>query len=220
MTQDINLYDDSLKAVRDLLSLPSVLIAVLVCLIGVLGGHLLARSRLDEASRQLAQRERTLAHLREALLENSKALATRATPSQLQQQLDAQQAEFRRMRNAASQIHAVLKDQTQPFGQVLRGLASRNAEGIWLEKIEISRGARLTLLEGQATHESLIPDYIAGLHRETALSGLSFAHLSVQGSSRDGAADAPPGATDGARRFLLSNQAPARPGTSATGGLR
>lgn len=220
MTQDINLYDDSLKAVRDLLSLPTVLIAMLVCLIGVLGGYLLARSRLDEASQQLAQREQTLTRLREALLENSKALAAHATQSELQQQLDAQQAQFRRMRNAASQIQAVLKDQTQPFAQVLKGLATRNAEGIWLEKIEISRGARLTLLEGQATHESLIPDYIAGLHREAALSGLSFAHLSVQGSSRDAASDASRGTTDGARRFLLSSQSPSRPGTPATGGLR
>lgn len=208
MSHEINLYDASLRAVRDPFSLRTLVIAVVVCAGFILGGHLLARDQVSAARAAAAAREASVLALSSKLVEDTKALSGRSADEQLQQRLDAYQADLRRLQLVSGQISDVLKDQAKPFADVLRALARRHTDGVWLMSVEISRGAALSRLQGLATHEALIPDYISGLRQEAALAGLSFAHLNIEAPRselQDNKAAQP---ADQVRNFVLSSEPP------------
>ncbi|HMW52221.1 MAG TPA: hypothetical protein PKD33_09050, partial [Rhodocyclaceae bacterium] len=179
MSREINLYDASLRPVRDPYTLPALLLAAGAALALIVGGHLLARVQLDDARRAAVDSEARMSALRDRLVEDSRAIAGHVADTALQQRLDEREAELQRLRLADAQIREVLKDQQAPFAEVLRALARRDTDGIWLDSVEIGPGARLTRLQGQATHEALIPDSLARLGQEVPLAGLAFAQLAI-----------------------------------------
>ncbi|HNE15256.1 MAG TPA: hypothetical protein PLL39_04485 [Rhodocyclaceae bacterium] len=179
MSREINLYDASLRPVRDPYTLPALLLAAGAALALIVGGHLLARVQLDDARRAAVDSEARMSALRDRLVEDSRAIAGHVADTALQQRLDEREAELQRLRLADAQIREVLKDQQAPFAEVLRALARRDTDGIWLDSVEIGPGARLTRLQGQTTHEALIPDYLSRLGQEVPLAGLAFAQLAI-----------------------------------------
>ena len=222
MSREINLYDASLRPVHDPLTLPALVMAAGVALVLVVSGHLLARSQLDTARDAANDSETRMAALRARLVEDSRAIAGHVADTTLQQRLDERQAELQRLRLAGEQIRTVLKDQQAPFADVLRALARRDTAGVWLDTVEIGAGARLTRLQGQATHEALIPDYLARLGQEAPLAGVAFAQLAIDipadttAAAKPAADDRPPPPSERARRFTLSAKAAASGPTRET----
>jgi hypothetical protein len=217
MSHEINLYDESLRAVWDPFSLQALLIIVAVSGGLIVAGHLFAREQMSAARSAAEAGEARVVAMRAKLVENARALSERSSGVKLQQQLEAHQSDLQRLQRLASEISDVLRDQARPFADVFRSLARRDTEGVWLTDIEISRGARLSRLHGLATHEALIPQYISGLRQEPALAGLSFAHLVMGPPRTEGLSDSPAQPSGEARSFVLSSESPRATAASLAG---
>jgi ABC-type thiamine transport system substrate-binding protein len=89
---------------------------------------------------------------------------------------------------------------------VLRALARASVEGVWLTRIQFTKGKSELSLAGRATRAELVPAYLERLRAEEALRGRDFSRLEVMRTSA-GKADA--AAAPRFVEFMLSSGAAA-----------
>lgn len=178
MSQNINLYDASLRPSRAPLTLglvTSVAAGVLVVCAAI--GLLLGRDAdvLQARAQSLAQRVKTGQDAVQALDKEIKG----ATPdARLLAQLAAAQTGLERRRALLSAMQAGGLGEDRGYSTVLTALARQAMPGVWLVGIGVEH--RDIALRGRASSADLLPGYIGRLEQEQALRGRSFRALQIQ----------------------------------------
>lgn len=82
---------------------------------------------------------------------------------------------------------SMLRDMTQrssrsdaSFGSLLGALARQDTDGVWLERIEFSRGGDAITLEGRSLSPDAVPGYLRGLGTEPGFAARRFRSFSME----------------------------------------
>jgi len=128
--------------------------------------------RAADSSRTLkAELERLKAHgVREQPGERAKSTAERRKALQAQLAAHAQ---------ALEALDSGAAGRSEGYSGMLRALARRSMEGVWLTRIEFAEASGEISLTGRATRADLVPAYLERLRAEEALREQAFSRLEV-----------------------------------------
>jgi hypothetical protein len=177
MTHNINLYDASLKARRDLLApgpalamVGSAVICIALAISWARGAATQLTPIADEGTAALQARQAAL----QAAVDSS--AAKRADPEVQNAVAEAQRALVQR--RAALQVLAASPiDNQGGFAARLEALARQSVDGLWLTGMVLRQDD--VVLKGRALQPQLIPVYVQRLDREPSLQGRAFRALEV-----------------------------------------
>jgi Tfp pilus assembly protein PilN len=128
--------------------------------------------RATESGRTLkAEVERLKAYgVSEAPAERAKVLAERKK---------ALETELAAQAQALEAFEAGGLGRTEGYSALLRALARRSMEGVWLTRIEFAEAGGELSLAGRASRAELVPAYLERLRAEEGLRGHAFSRLEV-----------------------------------------
>lgn len=179
MSQQINLYAPIFRKQSKVFSALTMAqgLAIIVVVVGVFYWTIslhtsLLEIRAADSARQL-----------QGELERLKAYGVGTAPGERAQLL----AERKKTLEAslASQTQALqafdtgVLGRTEGYSELLRALARRSIEGVWLTRIEFAEATGELSLSGRATRAELVPAYLERLRGEQALRGQGFSRLEV-----------------------------------------
>lgn len=177
MSQNINLYDPSLRARRDWLAFEGVASAIAIALVLVAACAFGARW-------SLARTEPVAAASATELQARQSAMQTLATQNASAKPDAAMQAEIARAQRLLLQRRAALQNldgggsaADGGFSSRLEALARQSIDGLWLTGLSLRQDD--VLLRGRATNPALIPVYVQRLEQEPSLQGRAFKALDV-----------------------------------------
>lgn len=179
MTQQINLFDPSLRPARELLTLPNVLIALagaalLVAALGVLGmmrsADELRNFRATDARLRQAQEQLTLFAVQQA---------ARKPDAGLEQQLARTRQVIEAKRTILQRLQQGDFGDRQGFLAYFRGLALVAVDGLWLTGFDVAAGGQALEIRGRMLNEAALPRYVEALRGQPAFAGRTFAALNV-----------------------------------------
>lgn len=179
MSQQINLYSPIFRKQPKVFSATTMLqgLALIVIVVAVLFYTIslqssLLENRAADSSRQLqAELERLKAYgVAESPAERAKALAERKKKLE---------AELATQAKALEAFEGGLLGRTEGYSGLLRALARRTMEGVWLTRIEFAETSGELSLAGRATRADLVPAYLERLRGEEALRSHTFSRLEV-----------------------------------------
>ena len=177
MTHNINLYDPSLRARRDLLG-PVPALAMLggavICMALAVVWARSASTRLapiaEQAAAQLQARQA-------ALQAAAQSMAARTPDTDLQHSVAEAQRRLSERRAALQMLAAGPIDREGGFAARLEALARQSVDGLWLTGMLLRQDD--IVLKGRALQPELIPAYVQRLDREPSLQGHEFKALDV-----------------------------------------
>lgn len=209
MSQQINLYSPIFRkqpkvfsATTMLQGLVLIVVVVAVFVYAVSLQTSVLQIRAEETSRQLrGELERLKAYgAGDSPAERARALAER------KKKLDAALA-------ASTQALAAFDSDAlgrpKGYSEVLRALARTSVEGVWLTRIQFTKGKGDLSLVGRATRADLVPVYLERLRSEEALRGREFSRLEVSRATPPARGDAPAGSAF-VEFVLTSGEGPAK----------
>jgi Tfp pilus assembly protein PilN len=179
MSQQINLYSPIFRKQSKVFSAVTMAqaLALIVVVVGVFFWVISAQTSLLEtraadSTRQLqGELERLKAYgVREPAGERAKKLAERRK---------ALEASLASQSEALKAFDAGALGRTQGYSELLRALARRSMEGVWLTRIEFAEGEGELSLSGRASRAELVPAYLERLRGEGALREHGFSRLEV-----------------------------------------
>jgi hypothetical protein len=188
MSQNINLYDASLRVRQDPLGLDAVLAATAVALLLV--GLCTAYAQVSLARTEpLAEALSTELRAQQAAMQAVATESARIKPdAALQAEIGNAQRALLQRRAALLNLDAGAAGAETGFSTRLEALARQSVDGLWLTGLTLRQDD--VLLRGRATNPALIPTYVQRLEREPTLQGRSFKALDVV-RPLDGATDRP-----------------------------
>jgi len=179
MTQQINLYSPifrkqskvfSALTMAQGLGLIAVVVAVFYYTISLHTS--LLEIRAADSARQL-----------QGELERLKAYGAGAAPAErarsLAERKKALEASLAGQTQALQAFDTGVLGRTEGYSELLRALARRSMEGVWLTRIEFAEASGELSLSGRATRAELVPAYLERLRGEQALRGQGFSRLEV-----------------------------------------
>ncbi|GAB2182617.1 hypothetical protein DLREEDagrD3_28400 [Denitratisoma sp. agr-D3] len=179
MSQQINLYDPALRPRRDLLSGRNLVLAATVIVALTIVAAALAdvwRNARQAEARQAAEQLQAAQARVEQLAQRAANL--KPDPA-LQAEIDRVGAQVA----ARAEVLALLeKGMTAPengYAEILRGLARRTLNGLWLTGVEVAPGAGAMELSGRTLDRSLVAEYLRRLNDEKIFAGRSFSGLKL-----------------------------------------
>ena len=179
MSQQINLYSPIFRKQSKVFSALTMAqgLAIIVVVVGVfyytISLHTsLLEIRAADSARQL-----------QGELERLKAYGVGAAPAERAQSLAERkktlEASFASQTQALQAFDTGVLGRTEGYSELLRALARRSMEGVWLTRIEFADSSGELSLAGRATRAELVPAYLERLCGEEALSGHAFSRLEV-----------------------------------------
>lgn len=188
MTQNINLYDASLRAKREWLTAVNAVTAVGVSLLAVAlaGGwavhdvHQLRQPATDtHASLEATQKE---------LVDLTQQVAQAKPDARLQAELRAIQSAVTQRQSAFGLLQAGGLGNETGHANALNAFARQSINGLWLTGVVLDN--QQVALRGRSMSPDLIPGYVSRLNKEAALQGRAFRALSIERPVEDAAAAA------------------------------
>jgi len=176
MTHNINLYDASLRARRDLLAPAPALAMVggaVVCIALAVGWARGAASQLAPIAEQGAAALRT----RQAALQVAVETSSKKPDAEVQSAIAEAQRTLVQRRAALQMLAASPIDNAGGFAARLEALARQSVDGLWLTGMALRQDD--VVLKGRAMQPQLIPVYVQRLDREPSLQGRAFKALEV-----------------------------------------
>ena len=179
MPQQINLYSPIFRKQSKIFSALTMAqgLALIVVVVAVfyytISAHTsLLEIRAADSSRQLAgELERLKAYgWRDGPGERAKAIAERKKTLE---------ATLAKNTQALQAFEGGTVGRTEGYSELLRALARRSVEGVWLTRIEFSDEGGQLSLAGRAARAELVPAYLERLRAEQAFREQSFARLEV-----------------------------------------
>ncbi|MBL0727828.1 hypothetical protein [Piscinibacter sp. HJYY11] len=189
MTQNINLYDASLRAKREWLTAANAATAVGVCLLTVAlaGGWAMhdvrkLRQPADStrAALEVAQKE---------LIDLTQRVAQAKPDARLQAELRAIQSAVTQRQSAFGLLQAGGLGNETGHATALSAFARQSINGLWLTGVVLDH--QQVALRGRAVTPDLIPSYVNRLNKEAAMQGRSFRALNIDRPEQEAAASAP-----------------------------
>lgn len=193
MSQQINLYDPSLRPTRELLTLNNLALAcaAVVVVLALLTTVGVWREKQEFERFQAA--EQALREAQEQLTE----LATRQGARHIDPSLEQALADAQRVAADKREILSLLDrgdlGERKGFFVFLEGFARRGVDGLWLTGFDLDAGGRNLELRGRMMNEALLPDYVRALRQEAVFQGREFLTLDLRriDPARAPTADAP-----------------------------
>lgn len=178
MSQQINLYSPIFRKQSKVFSALTMAqgLAIIVVVVAVfyytISAHTsLLEIRAADSSRQLAgELERLKAYGRDGPGERAKTIAERKKTLE---------ATLAKNTQALQAFEGGAVGRTEGYSELLRALARRSIEGVWLTRIEFSDAGGQLSLAGRAARAELVPAYLERLRAEQAFREQSFSRLEV-----------------------------------------
>jgi len=214
MTQNINLYDASLRLRRDWATAETAAAAVGACVLAATLGTGWARYELAQVKGPAALTNEALQAAQTELTD----LTQRVTELKPDEKL---QAELALAQTTLTQRHAALEllrggglGNDAGHAAALSAFARQSVNGLWLTGVVLDN--QQVALRGRALNPDLIPTYVTRLNKEAALQGRSFRALDIERPvhAADAAASMPARSAAYVEFSLVSAQgaeAPAKP---------
>jgi Tfp pilus assembly protein PilN len=177
MSQQINLFDPSLRERRPPLDAATMAIAFVLVAGALLGFHQYALHRLKAAQAQAESASAQLKQL-QAHLAQLGAAAKRAPSKTLQEDIDRAETTARNWQQLAGRLNGSGIGNTQGHARFLEALARQHADGVWLTDIAVSDGGEFAL-RGRMLRPESLGGYIELLNREEALRGRAIGQLKI-----------------------------------------
>jgi Tfp pilus assembly protein PilN len=180
MSQQINLYSPIFRKQSKVFSAATMLqgFALIAVVTGVFYYTISLQSSLLEI--RAADSERTL----KAELERLKAYGKQEPPADrakaTAERTKALETQLASHAQALEALDAGAGGRSEGYSALLRALARRSMEGVWLTRIEFAEDGGEVSLAGRATRADLVSAYLEGLRREEALRGQAFSRLEVK----------------------------------------
>ena len=179
MSQQINLYAPVFRKQSKVFSAATMLqgLALIAVVVAVLYFTIAAQTslleiRANDSSRQL-----------QAELERLKAYGAAASPAErakaIAERRKTLEATLAKQKQALAAFDSGVVGRTEGYSDLLRALARRSMEGVWLTRIEFAEGSGEMSLAGRAARAELVPAYLERLRTEEALGVQPFARLEM-----------------------------------------
>ena len=206
MSQQINLFDPSLRTRRAPLDAATMVIAFVVLVAALLGYQQYAKRQLIVVQAQAESANAQLKQL-QARLTQLGATKPRAPNKALQEEIARAETTVRNWQQLVDRLKGTGIGNTQGHARFLEALAKQHAEGVWLTSIAVSEAGEFAL-QGRMVRPELLGGYIELLNREEALRGRAIGQLNIaekedarsEGAGKGGKAS--PGGKAAAVRFV------------------
>ena len=179
VSQQINLYSPIFRKQSKVFSATTMLqgLVLIVVVVGVFFYTISLHTSLLEI--RAADSSRTL----KAELERLRAYGVRELPADraksLAERKKALEAELATQAQAVEAFDSGVLGRTEGYSALLRALARRSMEGVWLTRIDFAEAGGEISLAGRAARPELVPAYLERLRGEEALRGQTFSRLEL-----------------------------------------
>lgn len=180
MSQQINLYNPTLLPRREWVTGRNLALAMgaLVVLLFLMAG--VAQYHLASNSARAKAAEAALNQTKGQLEEVGRSLAARRVPVEQDPELRKVQQAVADRKQVLAQLEQGSPRAGQGFGDYFRGLARQSVAGLWLTGFSVGADGNGLEIRGRMTDQSLLPEYIRRLNRESIFAGREFAALDVR----------------------------------------
>lgn len=179
MSQQINLYAPVFRKQSKVFSAVTMAqaLALIVVVVAVFYYAISMQTSLLEVRANNSSREL------QGELERLKALGGREAPGEraklLAERRKTLEANLAKTTQALQAFDTGGVGRTEGYSELLRALARRSMEGVWLTRIEFTEPSGELSLTGRAARADLVPAYLERLRGEQALRGNAFAKVEV-----------------------------------------
>jgi Tfp pilus assembly protein PilN len=179
MSQQINLFNPIFLKQRKYFSLPAMLQALGLIVIGSLFLYGYALHQVGQLEQQSEESDRRY-NAEQARFERSVA---EFSPQQAQQKLQAEVRQLERELDEQTQVVETLKyglGNTTGYSQYMGAFSRQLVQGLWLTGLKVTGDPAQISLSGRVLDPEQLPLYIQRLRREPVMRGKSFSTLQMQ----------------------------------------
>lgn len=177
MTQNINLYDASLRTRREWLTAAHAAAAVGACVLAVALSAAWSQHELRTLRAPAAQTSEALQAAQQELTALTERMSQTRPDARLQAELQLAQASVAQRQAALALLRERRLGHEDGHGAALTAIARQSIPGLWLTGVALDQ--QQVALSGRALHPDLIPTYVGRLNQESALQGRSFRALDI-----------------------------------------
>ena len=178
MTQNINLYDASLRTRRDWLTTETAATAIGVCTLAVALSAGWYRHDLAQVREPAAATSNELQTAQAELAELTQRTAETKPDARLQAELLLAQSTLTQRQAALDLLRGGGLGNEIGHAAALSAFARQSITGLWLTGLVLDN--QQVALRGRALNPDLIPTYVTRLNKESALQGRSFRALDIE----------------------------------------
>lgn len=180
MRQQINLYQPIFSRERKQLSAMTLISALGVVVVTLLGLSLYADQRVGQLSHEVeAMRERA-AQQEQVVAKVSELQASQGNPAEIEARVKHLTETVAARKRALSVLQAGAAGQTIGFAARLEALARRHVDGLWIDRLVLSGTNGSMTLHGATLDPGTVPVYLQGLAHERALAGTRFDEFVIE----------------------------------------
>jgi hypothetical protein len=179
MNQQINLYQPIFREERKLFSLKTVLLALGIVTVALVGMWAIAAHNVGALETAVAQLRNQQAAQERLAQSAGLLLDAQGTPAAIQAQVKTLSAQLADHTNALNLLRNGAAGDPKGFAPRLQALAHQHTEGVWLDEVLLASGSSGLVLRGRSTAAELIPKYLLQLSTEPELSGARFDQVMI-----------------------------------------
>jgi Tfp pilus assembly protein PilN len=174
MRQQINLYQPIFSRERKQLSAMTLVSAVGVVVVTLLGISFYADQHVEQLAGEVeAMRERA-AHQEQMVAKMAELHSARGNPAEIDARVKQLTETVAARKRALEVLQAGAAGQPVGFAARLEALARRHVEGLWIDSLVLSGTNGSMTLQGATLAVDTVPIYLQGLAHERALAGTRF----------------------------------------------
>ena len=179
MSQQLNLFNPIFLKQKKIFGAQSMLQALGVIVLGVLGLTWFANHRMAELQKEADRAAAALSGRQARLNSVNVQFAPRQRSAALAAEVAAAQAELASLRQVEVVLQGGALGNTSGYAEYFRALARQNVQGLWLTGLTIVGAGNEIGVQGRAMQPTMIPNYVARLTAEKVMRGKTFASLRI-----------------------------------------
>jgi len=174
MHQQINLYQPIFREERKLISLQTVVKALLVVVLALFAMWGISSYNVNNLAKSVEQLKQQQA-AQERMAQAAGALMdAQGNPASLQAVVQILSAQLAERTKALEMLRNGAAGEPRGFAPRLQALARQHTEGVWLDELLLGGGRNGLVLRGRCTDAELVPKYLQLLTQEPELAGARF----------------------------------------------
>jgi hypothetical protein len=174
MRQQINLYQPIFSREHKQLSGATLVSALGVVVVTLLGISLYAHQRSGQLAREVETMRERAAQQEQVVAKVGELQAARGNPIEIEARVKQLSEAVAARKRALNVLQAGDAGQTVGFAGRLEALARRHVEGLWIDSLVLSGTNGSMTLQGATLNADTVPVYLQGLAHERALAGTRF----------------------------------------------
>jgi len=180
MRQQINLYQPIFSRERKQLSAMTLISALGVAVVTLLGVSFYAHQRVEQLGHEVeAMRERA-AQQEQMVAKVGELQASQGNPAEIEARVKQLTETVTARKRALGVLQAGAAGQTVGFAARLEALARRHVDGLWIDRLVLSGTNGSMTLQGATLDADTVPIYLQGLAHERALAGTRFDEFVIE----------------------------------------